>query len=73
MKNLKCYVVTTDRASARPLFVSVDLDVKRSLAKAKAFVMGYNAINETGRTVIRRGNARLTWDRQKSLDLPSVG
>lgn len=73
MQTLKCFVVTQERKADQPLFVAVDLDVKRSFERAKSFVLGYNSIHQTGRTVIRRGNARLTWNQQTSIRIRSVG
>lgn len=73
MKVLKCFVVTTEAKADCPLYVAVDLDITRSFQRAKAFVLGYNSVHETGRTVIRRGEASLTWQRRKSVPLRSAG
>jgi hypothetical protein len=72
MVTLNCYVVTREKKAAEPLFVAVDLDPARSFSRAKSFVLAYNATNETGRTVIRRGSADLQWDQTHSEPLTSA-
>ena len=49
------FVVTESTRDQKPLHLSF------RLADAKAFVLTYNRINQTGRTVIRPGRAAIFW------------
>lgn len=53
------FVVTESKKSEKPLYLSF------RFADAKAFVLGYNRLTASGRSVIRPGKARVKYDGAK--------
>lgn len=60
------FVVTESTRDQKPLHLSF------RLADAKAFVLTYNRINQTGRTVIRPGRAAITYDESQACNTAST-
>jgi hypothetical protein len=67
---LKCYVVTRSRCEAsEPLYVAVDLNSAEAFDRAKRFVLNYNRTMGTGRTVVRKGQAELSWNPRRTVSV----
>lgn len=59
-------MVTESKRDQKPLHLSF------RLADARAFVLTYNRLNRTGKTVIRPGRARVTYDESQICDTEST-
>lgn len=60
-KTVACFVVVPSARQTDPLFVAVDLDRSTAFDRARAYLKTWNAITQTGKAVLCRGDAALAW------------
>lgn len=60
-KSVVCFVVVPSARQTDPLFVAVDLDRSTAFDRARAYLKTWNAVTRTGKAVLKRGTAELSW------------